>query len=248
MAKPLADLRVMQRDQLSRLTKNELIESILAPREEGEERTNMNELTEKVNMLVLEKTQLKNAITSPDSIVNKKISALQEQVNRQAEVIASQQRFLEVIDRKERETKLVITGEPDENESLEGATTEEDKLQKIWSNVGVTVEGVTHWRLGKPNGGERRRPILVTLPDKQLREKILDKAKNLKQANGEYQKIYVKKDVHPSVRKEWKRLRDAEKSEKERPENVGRIIHFDAKERKLYRDGVVIDSWKQPYF
>lgn len=246
MAKPLQELRRLQHNQLSRMTKDELIESILAPPGQDEER--MRQLTEKVSVLVNEVTELKNAMMSPDSIMNKRISALQEQVNRQAEVIASQQRFLEVIDRKDRETKIVITGVPDENENLEGATAEEDKLQKIWSKVGVTVEGVTHRRLGKPNEGDRRRPILVTIPDKQLREGILANARKLKQTTEQYKRIYIKKDIHPSVRREWKRLRDAEQAEKERPENVGCVIHFDPKERKLYRDGVVIDTWKQQYF
>lgn len=71
----------------------------------------------------------------------------------------------------------------------------------------------------------------------------------MKQAADEYSKIYVKKDVHPSVRKEWSRLRDAEKAEKERPENaVGCEIRLDTQERKLYKDGVVIDGWNQQFF
>lgn len=56
----------------------------------------------------------------------------------------------------------------------------------------------------------------MTLQDKTLRSNILDHAKNLKNLNDPYKKIYVKKDVHPTVRKEWQRLREAEKKEKER--------------------------------
>lgn len=96
--------------------------------------------------------------------------------------------------------------------------------------------------------GERRRPILVTANNKQMRGEILENAKKLKQATAAYNKIYIKKDIHPCIRKEWKRLHDAEKEEQKRPENVGCVIRFDPKERKLYRDGTVIDCWKQPYF
>lgn len=149
-----------------------------------------------------------------------------------------------MMDRKERETRIMITGVPDENESLEGATTEGDKLQKVWPKVGVTVGSVEHRRLGKPNGGDHRHAILVTIPCRQLLEDILVNARNLKQATGQYNKIYVKWDIHPSVRKEWKRLRDAERVERERPENVECEISFDPKERRLYRDGMVIDNWK----
>ena len=71
----------------------------------------------------------------------------------------------------------------------------------------------------------------------------MDKAKTLKQREEVYKKIYIKKDVHPSVRAEWKRLREVERTEKERPENVGCRIEFNVRERKLYKDGVVIDKW-----
>lgn len=58
-----------------------------------------------------------------------------EKVDKQAEIIASQQNFLEVLDRKERETKLVILGAPDEGEILEGETSDQGKLQKVWSQA-----------------------------------------------------------------------------------------------------------------
>ncbi len=61
-------------------------------------------------------------------------------------------------------------------------------------------------------------------------------------------KIYIMKDVHPSIRAEWRRLREAERKEKERPENAGCVIRLDARERKLYRDGVVIDAWNLQFF
>ena len=93
-----------------------------------------------------------------------------------------------------------------------------------------------------------RRPILVTVASKIIRDNILQKTRQLKDAGDEYNRVYVKKDVHPSIRKEWKRLFDAEKTEKERPENAGCVVHFDKRERKLYVDGNVIDSWNLQYF
>lgn len=53
------------------------------------------------------------------------------------------------------------------------------------------------------------------------RDAVLDKTKALKTSGKEYEKIYVKKDTHPSIRVEWRRLFDAQKTEKERPENIG---------------------------
>lgn len=57
------------------------------------------------------------------------------------------------------------------------------------------------------------------MKSREARDKILLKAKQLKQAGGAYTKIYIEKDVHSSIKAEWRRLREAEKREKERPEN-----------------------------
>ena len=242
MTKSLSELQKLQRTQLTRLTKEDSIDSILAEpeREDGL----VQVLMDKMTALVTEVTELKKVVISPDSAINKKFTALQAQVDKQAEIIVKQQRFLETLDRKEREMNLVITGVPDEHERLEGEPTDGSKLNKIWWKAGVRDEVKSHRRLGNHNGGDRRRPILVTVTNKQVRDNILEKARLLKEAGGEYAKIYIKKDVHPSIRKEWKRLHDAEKAEKERPENTGCVIHFNTRERKIYR---VIDAWNPEF-
>ena len=79
-----------------------------------------------------------------------------------------------------------------------------------WMLAGY-MEG-THCRLGRRDAASHRcRPILLTLPDKTLRNGLLDLANQLKEKNEPYKKIYIKKDVHPSVRREWRRLREAER-------------------------------------
>ena len=92
--------------------------------------------------------------------------------------------------------------------------------------------------------GDKRRPILVEVDCKEARDRILDKAARLKQFGEDFRRIFVKKDIHPSIRSEWRRLHEAERREKERPENAGCVIRLDARERKLFRDNVVIDEWK----
>ncbi len=236
----------MQRSQLTRINKEDLIESILATPDANEGL--VQGLMERLNELASDVKELTKAVTAPDSYINKKFEELQAQVNKQAEILAKQQRYLEILDRKERENNLIVTGVPDENESLDGATTEEDKLKKIWSEVGVRVEMHSHRRLGRRDDGNSRRAILVTLAGKSIRDRILETTNQLKNAGEAYKKIFIKKDVHPSIRKEWKRLYDAERAEKERPENAGCVVRLDARERKLYRDGVVIDSWNLQSF
>ena len=80
------------------------------------------------------------------------------------------------------------------------------------------------------------------------RDTVLQNTKALKDAGGTYRHVYVKKDIHPAVRKEWRRLKDAEKSEKEKPCNQGCDIRLDTNKRELLRDGVIIDRWSPSFF
>ena len=184
---------------------------------------------------------------------------MQCQIDKQAAIIGKQQNYLEMLDRKERERNLVFLGIPEEPEVLEEATTDDEKVRKILDLVRISLNGVlSQRRLGRSdnnqaiNGeaGPRRknRPILVIVKSKAERDNILDKAKALKNAGDVYRRIFIKKDVHPSVRNEWQRLRNVEKEEKERPENVGCVVYLDARQRKVFRDGVVIDSWNPHFF
>lgn len=252
MAKSLAELRKMPRHQLNKVNKDEIIESILSAHEEN---ATIATLTDKLNTVMTELTSLKTALVAPDSTINKKFAELESKINKQSEIIAKQQQFLERIDRKEREDNIVILGVPDEHEALEGAVTDEDKLKRVWSKIGVTNTTSTYKRLGGGGqaaggraAGNRRRPILVTVKDKEQRSKILENANRLKTSGDIYNKIYIKKDVHPSVRAEWRRLREAEAAERERPENAGCVIQLDTRQRKLFRDGVVIDTWNSQFF
>ena len=92
----------------------------------------------------------------------------------------------------------------------------------------------------------RARPILLTLADKRQRVIILHNASRLKNSGDNFSRIYIKRDVHPRVRKEWRRLRDVETAKKAKPENVGCVIRLDKRERKLYN--VVIDTWNAQFF
>lgn len=245
MARNLSDLRRMQRNQLARINKEELIDTILAAQDD--ELPALSSLEEKLNAVMAEVAEVKAAITSPDSFVTRKFVELQEKIDKQAEIIANQQRFLEMLDRKERETNVVVLGLPDEGEALDGARTDAEKLERVWNKMDVAGVECQHRRLGAEADGRRKRPLLLTIRDKDTRSRILANAKKLKEAGENYTRIFVKKDVHPGVRREWKRLREAEDREKQRPENVGCVIRLDTRQRKLYRDDVVIDGWNPQF-
>ena len=245
MARSLNELRQLQRTQLKALNKDALIDSILAASDND---VGHHPLHEKLERIAAELSDLKKSIISPDSTINRKLAGMQDQIDKQAEVIARQQSYLEALDRKERETKLVVLGVPDEGETLAGASRDEEKLKKVWEVLDEDVNIRSYQRLGRPGDGGRKRPILVTVETRHIRDTILAKTRKLKDAGRPYERIFVKKDVHPSIRKEWKRLRDAEAAEKDRPENEGCVIRLDFREKKLYRDGEVIDRWNPTPF
>ena len=171
-----------------------------------------------------------------------------QQMVKQNEIIAKQQVYLERQDSKERECNLVILGVPEASESLDGATSDRDKINKVWEAAGIRSNIKSIRRIGN-HDGSRRRPIIAEVESKTDRDTALDKGKVLKTHSNEiYHRIYVKKDQHPSVRQEWKRLHTVFTTEKERPGNAGCDIQFNFRERKVYKDGVVIDQWNMQNF
>lgn len=245
--KSLADLRKIPRTQLKSITKDELIDSILSASDADV--GVVARLEERLLSIATELSEIRRSITVSERDIGRRLAEMEEKIGKQADIIMQQQLFMEKMDRKERETNLVVLGVPDEQTVLEGATNDDDKLGKVWDVLEVDTEIRSHRRLGRLDpGNTRSRPILVTVATKEARDRVLEKTSRLKDRRGAFGKIYIKKDVHPAVREEWKRLRAAEIAEKERPENQGCTIRLDVRERKLYRNGVVIDGWNPHSF
>ena len=154
-----------------------------------------------------------------------------------------QQSMVESLDRKTRESHIIITGVK-EDQPLEEAGTDEEKCKKILTTIGCTEEGdsvKSVLRLGKSDN--KKRPLLVVGKDVAWRNKIIDNTEKLKTAGVTYKEVFIKKDVHPAVRREWWRLHSTKEREEGRPENVGHKISIDYKRRVVLRDDVVIDKW-----
>ncbi len=241
-----AEVSQLPRVQLTSLYKDTLKECILSFK--GGEGEGIKSLERKLETICNDLTDVKNKLSSPDSAINKKLEMMQQQIDKQADIIVKQQKFLESIDRKERENRLVVLGVPEDGESLAGATDDEAKLKKILSEMSEELPPCTHHRLGQEATDRKKRPILVTLASRTEKERILSKTKRLKDAGEPFSRIYIKKDVHPQVRNEWKRLRTAETEEKNKPENVGHVIRLDFRTRVLYRDDVEIDRFNPTPF
>ena len=230
--KSLSELRKLPRKDLEKVVKGDIIDSILSSSDA--DIGVLGRVEARLETLSKEVVALREAYTQAEQASEKRISDLQARFDKQGEIILSQQLFLENIDRKQREKHLILLGVPEGQDALEGVTDDVEKIKKIWTTIGVNeVDVVSQKRLGRDPVRDRKRPILLILNLREDREKVLEKAKVLKEKSEAYKTIYVKKDVHPAVRREWKRLYEAETAEKARAENRGHTIRFDTRARKL---------------
>lgn len=157
----------------------------------------LTDLTEEIAMM-------KTLLASQDAETRSKVDELQRQVGKQGELISRQQRYLGYTDRKERPCSIVVMGVP-EDESLDGATMNPDKISKVWRAAGIENDFLCGRQLEKNNKdeaeqrGTRRWPILLRVQARDVWDKILEKAKTPKEMGIMYSTIYVKKNSHPSL-------------------------------------------------
>ena len=105
-----------------------------------------------------------------------------------------------------------------------------------------TVEFELCERLRQHNVSARPRVLRVKLKHAHERIQIAQNSKLLKDKPTPWNKVYVKKDVHPQIRKEFARLKNVEKFEKEKPENHLRVVTHDSSTRSVLVDGHVVDK------
>ena len=181
------------------------------------------------------------------------IAALKTSNELLLQAVAQQQRFMETIDAEKRSRNLIFLGVP-ESENLatnDGvADTDETKINAILRLIGQgNVRPDSILRLGKEDPNRTRpRPMKVVMKSNVDQQKALADSKKLKEAEGKFKDIFIKRDVHPAVRKEMGRLYGVERNEKEKPENAGRAIVFDKQKRIITVDGVVVDRFKPTFF
>ncbi len=79
----------------------------------------------------------------------------------------------------------MVLGLLDESQEIEGATTDAEKLTRIWNKMGLAGVECQHRRLGAETGGRRKRSLLFTIRDKDTRSQILVSAKKLRMPERE---------------------------------------------------------------
>ena len=166
--------------------------------------------------------------------------------------LAQQQRFLESMDADKRATNIIALNVPENAIPAEDSQTisqDEEKWALIKTVIGCpNVEHDEVVRLGKIRVGGTCRPLKIVLKRRQDRAIILEKSSTLGSQNTPMNDIRLKKDTHPAIRREFARLRDVEKREKEKPDNSGRTVTYDHQQRAVLVDGIVVDSFMPTFF
>ena len=178
-----------------------------------------------------------------------KISELEREVKTLRETVTAQQRFWEEIEGEKRCKNLVFLGIKEEDD-INDNTKVQQVLQKLEVAADIEIEGAK--RLGRLREVEddeeivHKRPLLVTVKEKSMRNQVLKNARKLKDTEeGSWMRtVFIKADEHPEIRKEMKRLNDVAKLEQGKPENAGVEVKFDRKARKVTRNGDTIDSFR----
>lgn len=199
------------------------------------------------SVLLDELRSVKQAIAEVATL-KQEVMRLSEKLDDAYKVIHQQQLFLESLDGKDRRLNLIVTGVSEDADGLGNG--DDEKISNIMETIGGGEEDRSRWsmkRLGQRDD-RNKRPILITVNDQKQRDSILRMAKNLKDAQQPASTVYIKKDVHPAVRRETARLRKREREEKEKAENVGVNITYDWKNRVLIREGVIIDRFMPHFF
>ena len=251
--------------RIEKMNKNELkacVKTILANidkasviPENASDSAHFNDFTSKLNEVL---TEVKESRAERIAL-SEKVKTLESDVRNLTEentflksAISNQQRFLEFFDGDKRAHNLIITGLTEKdlviNENVK-FDSDDKKLDYVFTTIDsdpACIDSIQRLGEVKPQA-TRPRPLKVTLKNKRDRRPVIENAKKLKN-NTSISSVYIKKDIHPAFRKEMWRLYEAEKRERDRPENMGKTVIFDREERVLMVDDVIIDRYNPQLF
>ena len=133
MAENLVDLLKLTRSQMNSYKKEEILNVLEAASASGVSGNNIDisGLNDSIKTLTNEIKGLQASLSVYKTETDKQINEMKDQLSKQNDIIAKQQLYLEKIDLKERECNLVISGVPENNEALCGATSDNNKLNKV---------------------------------------------------------------------------------------------------------------------
>ena len=196
----------------------------------------------KLDVIINEFKQMKENNETMDNDIKR----VKGTVDDHSKILSAHQKFMEDLDNDKRSKHLIVLRlKEDENEN------DQDKFSGIMDAIGIQQEDVTietMMRLGQKNENQenRNRPLKVTFAQRAMRDNILRNSKKLKdQPDGsQYKRVFLKKDQHPDIRNEEKRLYEVFKAEKNKDENAEKEVVFNRRTRIVTVNGDEIDRFK----
>ena len=247
------DILSFTQEEVQQLKKEELVKALETLRcgnrdgqtSQGLGGSSSSVLEGKMDLIITEFRQFKTMYKEMET----NVISLKKENHQLKEALMQHQRYLETLEADKRMCNVVMLGVPES--SSEAEDEHEEDRKKITEILRVTecqsLAITSLQRLGKPSE-RRNRVLLIKLSSKADRDKLLASTARLKQAQGYLSKVYIKKDVHPLVRKEFSRLKEVEKREKEKAENQGLSVVYNANRREIIVDGHVVDQFRPMFF
>lgn len=239
---------VPSNEEINKMNKDVMKAALLKLIGDIQERQNNSKKLDEILEMMRKRDNEVEGLTSRVDNLEKENKDLRETVNQQ-------QRFMEMLDAEKRACNLIVMGVPESPKTLtvegESAKTDNEKVKMVFKKVvddDLDIQSITRLGALDASDPEKCRPTKIVLASPAPRKDILDNTKKLKAAGDTFKKIFIKKDVHPFVRKELGRLRDATKREKDRAENAGKEVVYDHNTRTLTVDGIVVDRYKPCFF
>ena len=163
--------------------------------------------------------------------------------------MAQHQRYLESLEAEKRSCNVIITGLSEDDCVIAEQTISDDKskVQELINLLQAEASPVEVMRLGNDRA-RTPRAIKVEFNSKTQRDNLLSKSSALNDMLPPLNKIYIKKDVHPRIRKEHKRLKEVVKAEKYKPENASLNVRYDYDSRVVMVGDTVVDGFTPNFF
>ncbi|CAL4157444.1 unnamed protein product [Meganyctiphanes norvegica] len=196
---------------------------------------------------------LENAVEELKQIPNRKNQfeeAIDKTISDMLSTLEYHQKYIETVERQTNNKNIIITGVPEFGNIL--GSDDVERVMHVIKKTGFeeTDEklNIHMKRLGKIRDDldDRPRPLLVEVESDEIQKEILMKARNL-MYDDDCSNIFIKKDVHFTVRRELNRLKRREIDENENPMNVGFVFKFDWKDRVLRKNGTIIDRFNPSF-
>ena len=195
-----------------------------------------------------ERETMREEIKSLKADLINKVTKLEETVQSLQQTAMHHQIYIEKMEHAKRSKNIFLTGIPESGQGDHDENHDRSKCEDIFSIVNASPEDIVNIkRLGRRSNetnAHRPRPILVEVGSQSIRDDICKNSKELKVAGDAYKRVFLKKDMHPLVRKEFKRLQEVRRKEQDKPENIGRRITYDAKRRAVLCDDQIIDRFQ----